>query len=279
MTNNIGTNIASLRKEKGTKQEELANFVGVSAQAVSKWENGGLPDTELLPRIADFFGVSIDTLFGRSIADYSDVETALAKKLADVPHEERINTAFELCWTIERAMYDQPLRPEDTLANVCSGIDEGQQRYSSIRRDNGYTEMGLGRRLSYFLLVPEIADMGKALLDGIDYPTLFADLADRTFFDTLVYLNRRDHNKAFTPNLLVKNLGLSADAAKEMLEKLKKYQLVHITTVEMDDEPQEVYTFQPSPSFPALLIFAREMIDRPNCFHYFYGGRCKPYLA
>lgn len=48
------TNV-SMRKERGIKQEELANYVGVSAQAVSKWENGGVPDTELLPRIADFF--------------------------------------------------------------------------------------------------------------------------------------------------------------------------------------------------------------------------------
>ena len=58
----IGGNIAALRKEKGAKQEELANYVGVSAQAVSKWENGGVPDTFLLPKIADFFSVSIDSL-------------------------------------------------------------------------------------------------------------------------------------------------------------------------------------------------------------------------
>jgi len=43
----IGKQIASLRKEKGARQEELAKYVGVSAQAVSKWENGGVPDIEL----------------------------------------------------------------------------------------------------------------------------------------------------------------------------------------------------------------------------------------
>ena len=47
----IGKQIASLRKEKGVKQEELAKYVGVSTQAVSKWENGGVPDIELLPKI------------------------------------------------------------------------------------------------------------------------------------------------------------------------------------------------------------------------------------
>lgn len=63
--NNIGLNILALRRKKGITQEELARYVGVSAQAVSKWENGGVPDTELLPKIADFFEISIDKLFDR----------------------------------------------------------------------------------------------------------------------------------------------------------------------------------------------------------------------
>lgn len=75
----IGKQIASLRKEKGARQEELAKYVGVSAQAVSKWENGGVPDIELLPKIADFFSVSIDSLFNRNISD-SNLQSALMKK-------------------------------------------------------------------------------------------------------------------------------------------------------------------------------------------------------
>ena len=59
----IGLRIANLRKMRGIKQEELANYVGVTAQAVSKWENGGTPDVELLPKIADYFNVTIDYFF------------------------------------------------------------------------------------------------------------------------------------------------------------------------------------------------------------------------
>ncbi|MDR2687337.1 MAG: helix-turn-helix domain-containing protein, partial [Oscillospiraceae bacterium] len=44
----VGQIISGLRKARGTTQEELASAVGISAQAVSKWENGGTPDTELL---------------------------------------------------------------------------------------------------------------------------------------------------------------------------------------------------------------------------------------
>ena len=58
-------NIKKLRLEKGLTQEELAEIFGVSAQAVSRWENGVCyPDMELLPAISRFFGISVDTLMG-----------------------------------------------------------------------------------------------------------------------------------------------------------------------------------------------------------------------
>lgn len=60
---NIGNNIAFLRKQRGITQEELANELGVSAQAVSKWENNSsCPDVSLLTSIADYFGVTVDAL-------------------------------------------------------------------------------------------------------------------------------------------------------------------------------------------------------------------------
>ncbi|MCL2775299.1 MAG: helix-turn-helix domain-containing protein [Oscillospiraceae bacterium] len=59
----IGNNITLLRKEKGLTGEKLAELLGVSGQAVSKWENGkNLPETALLPELAKILGVSVDTL-------------------------------------------------------------------------------------------------------------------------------------------------------------------------------------------------------------------------
>lgn len=56
----IGENIAALRKEKGWTQEQLAEKLSVSAQAVSKWEGGkSCPDISLLPAIAKLFGVTV----------------------------------------------------------------------------------------------------------------------------------------------------------------------------------------------------------------------------
>ena len=61
---NIGNQIKALRLEKRATQEELAARLGVSAQAVSKWETGAsAPDIALLPGLSAFFGVAIDELF------------------------------------------------------------------------------------------------------------------------------------------------------------------------------------------------------------------------
>ncbi|MBR2044879.1 MAG: helix-turn-helix domain-containing protein [Agathobacter sp.] len=60
----LGEKIKSLRKEKNISQEVLANYLGVSFQAVSKWETGStMPDVTLIPAIASFFRVSTDELF------------------------------------------------------------------------------------------------------------------------------------------------------------------------------------------------------------------------
>lgn len=64
----IGQVIAQLSKDKNCTQEELANAVGISPQAVSKWENGGTPDADLLPAIAVYFNVPVDRLFGRKVS-------------------------------------------------------------------------------------------------------------------------------------------------------------------------------------------------------------------
>ena len=59
----IGKRIALLRKEKGLTQEELANHMGVSPQAVSKWENDQTcPDISALPKLARLLGVTVDEL-------------------------------------------------------------------------------------------------------------------------------------------------------------------------------------------------------------------------
>jgi len=62
---NLGTKIKELRRRDGRTQDNLAESLGVTAQAVSRWESGGsYPDMEMIPAIANYFHISIDELFG-----------------------------------------------------------------------------------------------------------------------------------------------------------------------------------------------------------------------
>ena len=66
MTIELGNRLAELRKKHGLSQEELADQLGVSRQAVSKWERGeASPDTDNLIELARIYGISLDELLGQ----------------------------------------------------------------------------------------------------------------------------------------------------------------------------------------------------------------------
>ena len=74
----LGENIASLRRAAGLTQELLADRLGVTSQAVSKWERQlSCPDVSLLPAMAETFGVDIDALFAVAEPDSAPAIDAL----------------------------------------------------------------------------------------------------------------------------------------------------------------------------------------------------------
>lgn len=80
----LGENIRALRLRDGRTQETLAQALGVTAQAVSRWEKGiCCPDMELIPSLANCFGVSIDELFGYDNERTKKVEALAAAQAGD----------------------------------------------------------------------------------------------------------------------------------------------------------------------------------------------------
>ena len=93
----LGSKIRELRKAKNISQEVLAQYLGVSFQAVSKWENEtAMPDVALIPALASFFGVSTDDLF-----DYNRLET-----------EKRV---MDICWEAAEFRFSDPQKSEAIL--------------------------------------------------------------------------------------------------------------------------------------------------------------------
>ena len=76
----LGKRIRELRRRDGRTQEMLAEALGVTSQAISRWEaNGGYPDMEMIPSIANYFGITIDELFGYENDRERKIDTVIEK--------------------------------------------------------------------------------------------------------------------------------------------------------------------------------------------------------
>lgn len=115
----LGNKIAELRKEKGMTQEALANELGVSNQAVSKWEaNQSCPDIQLLPQIADFFDITIDSLFGREVPKEAQNITISFDKFNGEKEPGNIVVTKEVVRKEYETLYDLPWEDDGILRAV-----------------------------------------------------------------------------------------------------------------------------------------------------------------
>ena len=89
---NLGQKIRELRKRDGRTQEVLADALGVTSQAISRWEaNGGYPDMEIIPAIANYFHISIDELFG-----YNSDREEMIKNILEKSNKVLKNQGFQM---------------------------------------------------------------------------------------------------------------------------------------------------------------------------------------
>ena len=97
MTIENAARLAELRREKGLSQEELAEKLNVSRQAVSKWERGeSSPDTDNLIALAQLYGVSLDVLLGLKLAKTpepagAEYEVPMETEAEEIPLTEELS--------------------------------------------------------------------------------------------------------------------------------------------------------------------------------------------
>lgn len=144
----LGDKIKALRRRDGRKQEDLSAALGVTNQAVSRWEaNKGYPDMELIPAIANYFHVSIDELFGYDndretrLASYieeidrmrelegdqcktafEEQESYLRKALAEFPNEWKLQ--MRLAWVLQSKAYYNKKEPDKDVLSESAALYE-----------------------------------------------------------------------------------------------------------------------------------------------------------
>lgn len=158
MTLQLGDKIKALRKNAGYTQCELANAVGVTCQAVSRWEvNAAYPDMELIPSIANYFGITIDELFGYDCERSKKVDEIIANTAKFNIRARNDDEWVEECLSMLRqgiAEFPQNEKLLITLAEALSEAgwrkhgewqyydDEGYMRHDhhKHRKNNYWTE-------------------------------------------------------------------------------------------------------------------------------------------
>ena len=117
----INEQIAFLRKQKGLTQEELAGVLGVTNQAVSKWESAQCcPDIQLLPDIAKLFDVSVDELLGYTpVSTTEDIVLAIRKRIESLPKGEDFDFTFRMAAALHTIILSKGM----TANNMNPGWD------------------------------------------------------------------------------------------------------------------------------------------------------------
>ena len=117
----LGKRIAMLRRQKGLKQEDLANELDVSPQAVSKWENDQTcPDISLLPKLAQLLGVSVDELLSGKKED-------LPQTVQILPPEERKDLKDMMLRIVVDSADGDHVRVNIPMALVQVALDMGME--------------------------------------------------------------------------------------------------------------------------------------------------------
>ena len=146
----LGTQIRALRRARSMTQEQLAERLRVSAQAVSKWENClCAPDVSLLPGLASVFGVSMDELFGYDPSGTEEAVMGVCRESWKYRESDRAKSQDILRRGLARwpgnaillnnYLYtlDEETENDDIISAASSLIEsvESQPRYDDVRLD------------------------------------------------------------------------------------------------------------------------------------------------
>ena len=219
MLDQLNERIAALRKERGFTLEQLGQMVGVSAQAVSKWEKGGAPDVSLLPAVADALGVSIDSLFGR-VEEGLDVKAAVRRWMLTFPEEQRMDRLCHFIWSVMSTLSARSITDAadwDHYVDHCrqASIEADDKTYRMLERTRVMLESGLllgvrANDMSYLAIFPEPKAGWEPFLESNDlYRRLFALLARPHCLELLEYLHSKPsrYGRNFMAGAVVKALA------------------------------------------------------------------------
>lgn len=291
MGNGFGENLKRIRKEKGITQEQLADAVGVSAQAVSKWEQGSFPDASLLPAAADYLGVGIDELFGRR-GEHYDLEQLIVKELSAAERDEagnllygaegekrRMHCVWRLCHLLACAYMRASNVREFSEMTIEGNIWE--DAFTQIVDEGGFLQAKLSRELQYFLVMPqpeEGYDNPGALAYHENTVELFRFLGQPDVLRVLTFLAEQNQLIFFDCETLREELGIDPANAQEIMDGLLRFRLVVQAELKRGGENEAIYRYRLDCNLISFLTFTHILENPPHNFSVQIQNRDTPYF-
>ena len=254
----LSGNIKRFRLDKNLTQEQLATKLGVSAQAVSKWETSETyPDGALLVPLANELEVSLDELFGNETVTMADISGRIVKLIHNTEAKERFNVARDIGWQIERGLFNCRMEIEK---KYDPNEIKNQKNASYILDDNGFTIVSNGIE-PFFSVFPQPAEgYGHFLNDKDDLQKIFAALSHTDTMNALIYLYHKNDNYVFESSVLAKECGIPIDRIDGVLDELFLLKTVWRQNITINGVERTLYSSKPSHNILALLIMARQVL-------------------
>ena len=192
----LGQKIRELRRRDGRTQEALAEAIGVTSQAVSRWEaNGGYPDMEMIPSIAHYFGISIDELFGYEDERAKKIDE-LVEKIEFMNFQNNgVDINIDECLALARgALIEFPGNEKLMLCLASVLYNAGYVRYGEYHLidDDGYDVYDVEQHRTYAEWKEAIL-LYEKLLKTMEYSE---NRNQAVHHLTQLYLNIGDHERA-----------------------------------------------------------------------------------
>ena len=295
----FSTTLHSLRKEKKVTQEQLAERLGVSPQAVSKWENGSYPEGDLIPAIADFFEVSIDYLYGRCDRDktieqkvFEAVYDSTIKEYEETGRSDEHFKTADLIRNINWAMltglwvnnksYEAPSRdPKEHPKMASIMCDDVFYNYFGLREDND---------ISFFLNRSVDYDLYEELLKDTDrIQMLFSLLSDKENIMIIAFLYTLKSGEYASLDVISKSLGIDKSKVKKLIDvlfddlefdKASVPSFNRVSIIDANGKEEKVYSANSMCGglFMALMMIAREFTDFPQAFRDLINAKQKSWI-
>ncbi len=258
----ISKQIKKYRNAKGFTQEQLGQLVGVTTQAVSKWERGGMPDAELLPILAETLEVSIDALFGR---EEKSLAVALARKISEMSYDEAYSYAFNICWTISMGLMKDFSVPDvfiEKFLKQTSSYAPNTNYFTRIMHNQGLTTSRITSDYKhFFLMVEPESGIKNKLSDSEALCSVFKIFADKKMLNIILYMYSR-LNTPIATSLISQNTGIEMKEVDRCMKILCEKNLATCNVVATADGDIYTYMFHNESSVIPLLCFADEICQK-----------------